>query len=222
MLRDLDLPPLGGDGRGGPLVTKTLLFSAMSAGGSDGGPRLVAFDKATGDELGSVDLPRGAIGTPMTYLADGRQHIALTIGGNPPELISLALAREGIAREDVLGDGLYTEAQAERGAVVYERACLICHSTVPGEIIGQGAAPSLLGNAFSERWSGSPVSTLVEVIRQNVTASQHVVKTVVSELPQEPICSCASALENAIITSPDRIPQETKEKLAPILGKYLR
>lgn len=168
MLRDLDLPPLGGDGRGGPLVTKTLLFSAMSAGGSDGGPRLVAFDKATGDELGSVDLPRGAIGTPMTYLADGRQHIALTIGGNPPELISLALAREGIAREDVLGDGLYTEAQAERGAVVYERACLICHSTVPGEIIGQGAAPSLLGNAFSERWSGSPVSTLVEVIRQTM------------------------------------------------------
>jgi len=140
----------------------------MSAGGSDGGPRLVAFDKATGDELGSVDLPRGAIGTPMTYLADGRQHIALTIGGNPPELISLALAREGIAREDVLGDGLYTEAQAERGAVVYERACLICHSTVPGEIIGQGAAPSLLGNAFSERWSGSPVSTLVEVIRQTM------------------------------------------------------
>ena len=54
-------------GRGGPLLTKTLLVSALSAGGSDGGARLVAFDKATGEELGSVDLPRGAIGTPMTY-----------------------------------------------------------------------------------------------------------------------------------------------------------
>lgn len=91
MLRDLNLPPLGGDGRGGPLLTKTLLFTALSAGGSNNGPRLVAFDKATGEELGSVDLPRGAIGTPMTYMVDGKQYIALTIGGTPPELIAFAL-----------------------------------------------------------------------------------------------------------------------------------
>jgi len=91
MLRDLDLPPLGGDGRGGPLLTKTLLFSALSAGGKDGGARLAAYDKATGAELGSLDLPRGAIGTPMTYMLDGRQYIALTIGGSPPELIAFAL-----------------------------------------------------------------------------------------------------------------------------------
>ena len=93
MLRHLDLPPLGGDGsRSGPLVTPTLLVYALTTGGSTGGPRLVAADKATGEELASVDLPRGAIGTPMTYLLDGRQHIALTIGGSPaPELIALAL-----------------------------------------------------------------------------------------------------------------------------------
>jgi 5'-methylthioadenosine phosphorylase len=65
------------------------------------------------------------------------------------------------------------------------------------------------------------IEMVVEVIRQNAAASQQVVKTVVSELPRESICSCASALGNAIITSRDRIPQETKERLAPILGKYL-
>ena len=91
MLRDLDLPPLGGEGRGGPVLTKTLLVSALSAGGSDGGPRLVARDKATGKIVGSVDLPSGAIGTPMTYMHEGKQHIALTIGGDVPELIALAL-----------------------------------------------------------------------------------------------------------------------------------
>ena len=94
MLRDLDLPPLGGEGHGGPVLTKTLLISALSAGGSDGGPRLVARDKASGAIVASVDLPAGAIGTPMTYLHEGRQYIALTIGGDVPELIALALPRE--------------------------------------------------------------------------------------------------------------------------------
>ena len=92
-LRDLDLPPLGGDGRGGPVLTKTLLVSALTAGGAgnDDGPRLVARDKATGEIVGSVDLPGGAIGTPMTYLHEGRQYIALTVGGEVPELVAFAL-----------------------------------------------------------------------------------------------------------------------------------
>ena len=91
MLRELDLPPLGGDhSRSGPLITQTLLIYALTTGGSDGGPRLLAVDKATGEELAWVDLPRGAIGTPMTYLQDGKQYIALTVGGSPvPELIAL-------------------------------------------------------------------------------------------------------------------------------------
>ena len=93
LLRDLDLPPLGGDSEDhGPLLTRTLLISALSAGGANDGPQLVARDKATGEVLAAIDLPRGALGTPMTYMLDGRQYIALTIGGEPvPELIALAL-----------------------------------------------------------------------------------------------------------------------------------
>ncbi len=91
LLRDLDLPPLGGDGRGGPVLTSTLLVSALNAGGTDGGPRLVARDKATGEIVGSVDLPATAIGTPMTYMHDGMQYIALTISGEVPELVALRL-----------------------------------------------------------------------------------------------------------------------------------
>ena len=92
MLRDLDLPPLGGDAsRSGPLLTKTLLIYALTAGGSDGGPRLVAYDKASGAEIGSLNLPGGALGTPMTYLLDGVQHIALTVGGEVPGLIVFRL-----------------------------------------------------------------------------------------------------------------------------------
>ena len=91
LLRDLDLPPLGGEGRGGPLLTRTLLINALTAGGRDGGPRLVAYDKATGEVVASVDLPGGALGTPMTYMLDGRQFIAVTVGGDVPQMVAFAL-----------------------------------------------------------------------------------------------------------------------------------
>ena len=92
-LRDLDLPPLGGDNAtNGPLLTKTLLIYCLTAGGTNGGPRMVAYDKTSGEELASVDLPSGAIGTPLTYTVDGRQYIALTVGGGP-RLVAFALPR---------------------------------------------------------------------------------------------------------------------------------
>ena len=51
----------------------------------------MAYDKSTGEILGAVDLPAGALGTPMTYMLDGRQYIALTVGGRVPELIAYRL-----------------------------------------------------------------------------------------------------------------------------------
>ena len=36
--------------------------------------------KVTGEPTAWVDLPGGAMGTPMTYMVDGTQYIALTVG----------------------------------------------------------------------------------------------------------------------------------------------
>ena len=93
LLRDLELPPVGGDSsRAGPLLTPDLLVYALTTGGDNDGPRLVALDKKNGEELGSVDLPGGAIGTPMTYMVDGKQYVALTVGAVPvPGLVAFAL-----------------------------------------------------------------------------------------------------------------------------------
>jgi quinoprotein glucose dehydrogenase len=95
LLKSLNLPPLGGDGLiVGPVLTKTLLIYALSAGGSGDGPRLVAYDKTTGKELASTDLPGIALGTPMTYKLGDKQYIALTVSGRAgelPELVALAL-----------------------------------------------------------------------------------------------------------------------------------
>jgi quinoprotein glucose dehydrogenase len=96
LLTSLNLPPVGGDVTfSGPLLTRTLLIYALTTGGRDDGPRLVAYDKRTGEELASVTLPGPAIGTPMTYMIDGRQYLTLTVQGASrdalPEVVALAL-----------------------------------------------------------------------------------------------------------------------------------
>ena len=90
-LRHLNLPPLGDGSIFGPVLTKTLLITGSATGSSTDGPRMVAWDKATGDIRGSVDLPTGPTGTPMTYMVDGKQHLVVAIGGSPPELIAFVL-----------------------------------------------------------------------------------------------------------------------------------
>jgi quinoprotein glucose dehydrogenase len=95
-LKGLNLPPVGGDSTfSGPLLTKTVLIYALTTGGSTGGPRLVAYDKASGRELASADLPAAAVGTPMTYSIGGKQFIAITVQGRTPtdvpELVALSL-----------------------------------------------------------------------------------------------------------------------------------
>ena len=92
LLRDLDLPPLGGDdSRSGPLLTRTLLVHALTTGGTNNGPRLVAYDKVSGEPKASIDLPGGTLGTPMTYMLDGHQYLALTVGGEVPSLAAFRL-----------------------------------------------------------------------------------------------------------------------------------
>lgn len=86
-LKGLKLPALGGQGsQGGPLITKTLLLYGL-VNGRQG--QLVAYDKKTGDVLGQVDLPAGALGSPMTYMAGGKQYVALTLLNG--QMVSLAL-----------------------------------------------------------------------------------------------------------------------------------
>ncbi|HIE92828.1 MAG TPA: hypothetical protein EYQ83_08175 [Acidobacteria bacterium] len=89
-LAGLDLPPLGGQmTTSGPLVTKTLVMLGLGPAGSTDSAQLVAYDKATGVPLGQVALPARPLGTPMTYLVQGRQFVVLTLVG--AQMVALAL-----------------------------------------------------------------------------------------------------------------------------------
>ncbi|MEX0963298.1 MAG: PQQ-binding-like beta-propeller repeat protein [Pseudohongiellaceae bacterium] len=88
-LQGIDLPPLGGGGRHPVLVTSTMLVHAQSA---NDGMKLIARDKATGEELAAIDLPGNATSAPMSYSVDGRQYIAVSVNAeDAPELLVYAL-----------------------------------------------------------------------------------------------------------------------------------
>ena len=70
-----------------PVADRTLAPRAFSRT-----PALVAFDKATGETLHSVELGVAPTGTPMTYMLDGTQYIVLAYGtANEAGLLALAL-----------------------------------------------------------------------------------------------------------------------------------
>jgi quinoprotein glucose dehydrogenase len=96
-LKNLDVPRTGRPGAFGVLVTKTLVIAGergtFTTPSGKQGAMLRAYDKATGRELGAVYMPSGQTGTPMTYLAGGKQYIVLAIGGPgfPAEFIAYKL-----------------------------------------------------------------------------------------------------------------------------------
>ena len=59
-------------------------------------PQIYAFDKATGKQVGAVNVPGINTAVPMTFLHQGKQYIVFASGtGGPSGLIALALPRSG-------------------------------------------------------------------------------------------------------------------------------
>jgi 5'-methylthioadenosine phosphorylase len=61
---------------------------------------------------------------------------------------------------------------------------------------------------------------VMEVIQQNASTAQDVVRRVVRQLPVDRDCECATALSTALITDPSLVPAATLAALRPIVGKY--
>ena len=61
------------------------------------GAMLRAYDKATGKEVGAVFMPAPQSGSPMTYLAKGKQYIVVAVSGGPysGEYLAFALPNDG-------------------------------------------------------------------------------------------------------------------------------
>lgn len=111
-LRELGLGRLGRAGRAAPLVTRTLLFVTQSAENTTGGnprtpdrpPEISVYDKNSGAYLGGIELPDSPNSNLITYQVDGRQYLAVSVGGGrpmiggggtPARVVALALPSPG-------------------------------------------------------------------------------------------------------------------------------
>jgi quinoprotein glucose dehydrogenase len=84
-LKGLNIPKTGQGGSVGLAITKTLVIlgdpqlTNMPERGR--GAMLRAYDKKTGQQVGAVFMPAQQSGSPMTYLARGKQHIIVAVSG---------------------------------------------------------------------------------------------------------------------------------------------
>jgi len=74
-------------------------------------------------------------------------------------------------------------------------------------------------------WHPDYGSVTTEMIFSNlqkcVEAARKILKLIMLRIPQKRDCACATALKNAIATSPKYIPEKRKEDLDLLIGKYL-
>ena len=66
-------------------------------------------------------------------------------------------------------DGVYSDAQAQRGETAYRKQCASCHRD---DLSGQGQNPALSGDDFKANWNGQTVDDLFEEV-QTVMPADH-------------------------------------------------
>jgi mono/diheme cytochrome c family protein len=64
-------------------------------------------------------------------------------------------------------DGVYTDAQAQRGEAVYARSCAGCHQP---DLSGDGQTPALVGKEFNMDWDDLSIGDLFERTRISMPA----------------------------------------------------
>jgi mono/diheme cytochrome c family protein len=190
-LKGLNIPRTGRTGLLGPLVTKTLVIIGeagfFTAPNGQRGAMLRAYDKATGKEVGAIFMPAPQSGSPMTYMLNGQQYLAIAIsGGNySAELVVYKLpsgnsgspatqSREMQptptgAQVAASSAPLYTAAQAGRGQAQYTQQCASCHGQ---SLEGIEIAPPLAGPDFVDKWTGQSMGNLFERIRTTMPKSK--------------------------------------------------
>jgi len=76
-------------------------------------------------------------------------------------------------------------------------------------------------DCWHEEHDDVTVEAVLAIIRQNVATARNIIREAARRLGGPAECDCGSALQNAIMTPKEIVPEETKRRLDLIMGKYL-
>jgi 5'-methylthioadenosine phosphorylase len=65
------------------------------------------------------------------------------------------------------------------------------------------------------------VTEIIANLQKNSLNAQRLIRTALRRLPQGRSCQCGSALSHALITDPTKVPDDTRQRLALLVDKYL-
>lgn len=95
----------------------------------------------------------------MTRRAVGRAIVAVSVAGVLS--VGSALARQTRST----WTGVYSEAQARRGAAFYAEKCIRCHGE---DLTGVDDATPLVGPTFLSKWNGQSMADLLEQTQKSM------------------------------------------------------
>ena len=107
---------------------------------------------------------------------------------------------------DVIGMTNIPEAKLAREAE-------ICYSTM---------ALATDYDCWHETEEDVSVEAILAIMHKNVENAKEAIRWTAGNIGDKMPCSCNTALEFAIVTDPNVIPEETKKNLGPIIGKYMK
>jgi 5'-methylthioadenosine phosphorylase len=66
------------------------------------------------------------------------------------------------------------------------------------------------------------VDLVIANLVQNAVTAKKAIADAIGRIGGPRTCECATALASALMTQPDLVPEQTRQELAPIVGKYLK
>lgn len=92
----------------------------------------------------------------------GHRRLAAALVGIGMAVLGASPASSLFGQATSAWSGIYSDAQAERGKAAYEEQCSFCHLA---DLSGQGFAPPLVDDAFTQRWQDGNVGDLFTIVK---------------------------------------------------------